>query len=353
VTGITPLRSLALVPGLQTDPVKKADRELLALKVVYNPSELEKLEPGDKPDFVLAKRHGPEFGVEVTDLYQSEANARLVNVPGYAPRLFTGGPHMHRDDVDILKVVRFDISDKDGNPKQADVPGVAQERLSTAGKHELLAEALREKARKYAGYKTGLSHTNLIVVDHIDWQQDPSESYSTNDLLGSGVREALADSPFQEVFLVAWAPDGQAYYRPLRQIMLLEQFRVFAHCLESFEPELHLQMADITPLFVRVMQGTSLLVHYAIEDGKDWAVGRGCAVRLGEDGGMNVYDYGDYRTTAEFTDLPALPVSPVEFEAFVRYQREIASTSGMRIGYHAPAATPELSDEVEAERSRE
>ena len=95
----------------------------------------------------MGKRHGPEFGVEVTDLYQTEANARLVNVPGYAPQLFTGGPHMHRDDVDILKVVRFSISDKDGNPKQADVPGVVQERLSPARKHELLAEVLREKGR--------------------------------------------------------------------------------------------------------------------------------------------------------------------------------------------------------------
>ncbi len=136
-----------MTPGLQTEPVKKADREFLALKVVHNPSELEKLEPGDKPDFVVGKRHGPEFGVEVTDLYQTEANARLVNVPGYAPQLFTGGPHMHRDDVDILKVVRFSISDKDGNPKQADVPGVVQERLSPARKHELLAEVLREKGR--------------------------------------------------------------------------------------------------------------------------------------------------------------------------------------------------------------
>ncbi|GAA4758056.1 hypothetical protein GCM10023328_47380 [Modestobacter marinus] len=319
----------------------KAGRERLAVEVVYDAAELDKLEPGDKPDFVLAKRYGPEFGVEVTDLYETESNARLINVPGYIGQLFEGGPHIHRDDVAVLQVAEFSITDQDGNVKQENVRGVIQERSSESVHSEKLAQVIRSKNTKHAGYKTGLSHINLIIVDHFDRQDDDSREYDTSRLFGRGVREAMAESPFQEVFLVGYGPSMKFYYRPLRQLMLLEQFRVFGAALDAFEPgcklPIELQPEHVTPLFVRVMERTTLALTYAMEQDKDWAVHHGCAVRL-EDRGIVVSDYSDYPPRLEPCRLPDNPLPPDAFDALVRQHRDFSGKHGMTTRYFAPAA---------------
>jgi hypothetical protein len=43
----------------------------------------------------------------VTDLYQTEANAHLINVPGYITHLFEDGPHIHKDDVETYPFDRI------------------------------------------------------------------------------------------------------------------------------------------------------------------------------------------------------------------------------------------------------
>lgn len=334
--------------------MRKAERERMALEVVYVPAELEMLEPGDKPDFVLAKRHGPEFGVEVTDLYQTESNARLINVPGYITQLFEGGPHIHQDDIAVLQVSEFAVTDKDGNVKHENVRGVLQEMPPATYHSERLAQIIREKNAKHAGYRTGLSHTNLIIVDHFDRQDDSSREYDTTKLFSNGVREALAESPFQEVFLVGYGPSGKFYYRPLRQIMLMEQFRVFGAALDAFESACELKAEHVTPLFFRLMQGTTFALSYAMERGKDWAVHHGCAVRL-EDRGILLSDYADYPPKLEPCDLPDHPVPPGVFDALMAHHREFAAGYGVTTRYFLPAAKSPVfpsADEAQDKNSR-
>jgi hypothetical protein len=129
--------------------VNKAQREWLAVTSIYDPAEFQVFLHQDRPDFVLAfKDDEPRFGVEVTELFQTEANARLVHVPEYATRLFAGQPHMHKDDVSVLNVARVAIHDKDGNLKQSDVPAVIQETPPPVVHREAIAEAIRTKDAK-------------------------------------------------------------------------------------------------------------------------------------------------------------------------------------------------------------
>lgn len=319
----------------------KVERERVALEVVYDPAELDKLVPGDKPDFVLAKRFGPDFGVEVTDLYQTESNARLINVPDYLPQLFAGGPHMHKDDIEVLQVGEFVIQDKDGNVKQDNVRGVFQQRPGRSSYMEKLANLIREKNAKHAGYAPGLSHINLIIVDHFDRSDDDAREYNTVELIGGSVREALAESPFREVFLVGYGPSGKFYYRPLRQLMLMEQFRLFAAAAEAFEQEgglpVELQVEHVLPLFVREMQNFSFALTYGAENDKEWAFHQGYAVRL-EGGGLLISDYADYPPNLEPRDLPECPLPPEVFDAFAAYHHDFVDKFGITTTLWVPAA---------------
>jgi hypothetical protein len=69
--------------------VDKAQREQLAVRSIYDEAEFPVFIHQDRPDFVLGfATDGPRFGVEVTELFQTEANARLLHVPDYVTRLF-------------------------------------------------------------------------------------------------------------------------------------------------------------------------------------------------------------------------------------------------------------------------
>jgi hypothetical protein len=141
--------------------VDKAQREQLAVRSIYDEAEFPVFIHQDRPDFVLGfATDGPRFGVEVTELFQTEANARLLHVPDYVTRLFEGEPHMHKDDISVLNVVRVAIHDKEGNLKQSDVPAVIQETPPPIVHREAIAEAIRAKDAKIANYETGLSHIN-------------------------------------------------------------------------------------------------------------------------------------------------------------------------------------------------
>ncbi len=84
---------------------RKLDREPACLNTVYVETEFESVRLTDRPDFILQHRSpAPPFGVEVTDLYQSESEARLAEHPDYISELLAGGDHMHRDDQETLKV---------------------------------------------------------------------------------------------------------------------------------------------------------------------------------------------------------------------------------------------------------
>ena len=62
----------------------KPDRERASLRLVYDEEKFALVEHRDEPDFVL-QHHGDHlpFGVEVTDLYETESDARAQLHPTY------------------------------------------------------------------------------------------------------------------------------------------------------------------------------------------------------------------------------------------------------------------------------
>jgi hypothetical protein len=308
------------------------------MRVVYATADLSTMRPSDKPDFVLAKGLEPNFGAEVTDLYQTESNARLVNLPNYMNDLWAGGRLRHKDDVEELQVIRATITDKDGNVKQTDVPGILQKSPPVKLKYERLAAILRDKNEKCAGYRQDLSHINLIIVDHFQMPSDLEGEYNTGDLFSCGVREALADSPFQEIYLVGRSPEGSFFYRPLRLLLMLEQFYVLGSAIETFDRELDLSRQDLAPLFVRVMADSPLGVRYAIERERELAVIDCCGVRVAEDGRVEVLDFADL-PVPEVAPLPDTSMSVADLRALRVHHRDVGSGNGLTTSLRMPSAS--------------
>src|SRR6266851_5683594 len=142
----------------------KAERERAGLDQVYLADEFEWVHHGDRPDFVL-RHFGADaaFGVEITELYKTEADARAELHPGYIVDLLAGGRHMHKLDASVLKVEKVQLHDKDGNLKAADLPAIIR-KIPSADEHaHAIAELLRRKTEQATGYRQDLSHVNMLI----------------------------------------------------------------------------------------------------------------------------------------------------------------------------------------------
>lgn len=188
--------------GMGTRERMKA-QEMAILEMVYNLQDVHAVTPGERPDFVLQLTPGDQgFGVEITQAFPNESLARLNLAEGYMERLWSGGPHLHKADKAILKAGRFKVTDKDGNLKVNDLPGIFVEGgVNLGAYHDSLAGAIQKKAAK--GYNdTGhLRHINLVILDWFNLDFNPNE-YRSDRFLSNPLRRTLASSPFWEVFLL-------------------------------------------------------------------------------------------------------------------------------------------------------
>ena len=87
---------------------------------VFDPVSLE------PPDFAYRRAGRVILGVEVSEIFSSESDARLQKVEGYALDLLDGGEFLHKDDSRTLNVARVTIMNKDGVAK-AEVMAIMQE----------------------------------------------------------------------------------------------------------------------------------------------------------------------------------------------------------------------------------
>src|SRR5688572_23087182 len=106
----------------------KQQREQAVFHAVYRDEEFDSVVHQDLPDFVVRHR-GQEsrFGVEITELFEMEADARAYNHPSYIGDLLAGAQPMHKDDLQAFPLSKVKITDKDGNVKDVDVPTIIRE----------------------------------------------------------------------------------------------------------------------------------------------------------------------------------------------------------------------------------
>ena len=73
----------------------KHKRERAIFQMVYDEGVFESVSQQETPDYVL--RHPgshSSFGVEITELYETEADARIIHHPRYLSELLAGGTQM-------------------------------------------------------------------------------------------------------------------------------------------------------------------------------------------------------------------------------------------------------------------
>lgn len=273
--------------------MNKADREFSILRTIYDDSRFASVAHSDRPDFILQHHHANEsFGIEVTELYETESHARATYHPEYIGELLNGGQHMHRDDLKNLAVSTVDIFCSDGSRKHTGVPAILRRTPSLEQRMKAVADVLCRKDASADEYRADLDHINLIILDRFGSGSALDEGFSTADVFIPELRSALLRTKFREAFLVSTEPEGRQVYRPLQMLLLLESFYMFLGAVESFREVVDIDF--IVPLFVRTMQQFGISLNIAESDGVARAIYRGTGIHYEEDRGVQVFDFYDH-----------------------------------------------------------
>lgn len=288
---------------------RKKDRERHIIQSVYDERRFEAVDASERPDFVIRRKHNQgQFGVEVTELFQSEANARATLIPDYVVALLNGERPRHKDDVKALKVEHVTLQDANGNLKEEDVPAIVSRQPTPDEFRRLLAETISTKGDQKERYGDNVEYVNLIIYDHVWLLVANAREDFTRLILDESLKKTIAASGFREIFLVTRINHKDVYV-PLVMLTLLSEVYMFAEAMN--ETEFRNRLFDrrgSSELFAQYLRARGYAAMLRHDEGHVEVVLGNAGLLLQEDGGVAIRDYADHRLPP--LDLPPGPTDP-------------------------------------------
>lgn len=208
----------------------KIERNILDL--VYKDQSKLTVIHKDKPDFIIKNENGDEFGVEVTELYNNDSDARLKNIPNYTKELIDTKKYRHKHDKKILRVEKISINKLDG--EIVETTAIIQESAKLSEYLKQISEKIDAKTHSKKEYTTNLLHINLIIKDNSDvfLQTDAKDFFDlffTDELIKS-----VMQTDFKEIFLITRFKEGQLVQR-LKIVLLGSRIFLFHEIFKYYE----------------------------------------------------------------------------------------------------------------------
>jgi len=293
---------------------KKSERAILDM--VYGDGEFQEIIDSEGPDFRLRRSgQASSFGVEVTEFYYSESNARVRHIPGYVTELLAGGRYRHKDDIKTLPVREVTLV-RDGEPERK-IEGILQSLPGVSEYICAVAEVIRGKNERLRGYVNNLTHVNLIVFDTQSWLFQLAAEDFSRCFLTLDIRAALRDSGFREVYFVTRLEMDRWVYIPTKLVLLLSELYLFDHILLTYYPALCTGAAAELSLFGQYLKrrGMDQVRIRGIESECEvlWS---GYGVLITDDKRCTVHNYADYQTPADACPIEIEQRTPFTDVAF-------------------------------------
>jgi hypothetical protein len=275
--------------------------------MVYGHGEFEEIIESESPDFHIRKRgQALTFGVEVTEFYRSESNARAHNIPEYVTQILTEERYRHKDDKTALPICVATLV-RDGDPDR-EIRGIFQEAPEISEYTRLIAQTIRGKDEKLKGYAAELTHVNLIVFD----TEDLLFKIATKDfymyLFTPDIIAALRQSGYREVYLITRLETDRRVYIPMKLVLFLSELYVFDHTLVTHYPDLCTDTAEELRLFAQYLRRNGMgEVCIRSTETECEVVWSGYGVIIAAEKQPKIRDYADYQVPSDFR--------PIDFEA--------------------------------------
>jgi hypothetical protein len=188
----------------------------------------------ESPDFVCFRNNAPILGVEITELYHNETDARLKNLDDYGLRLLGGGDFRHKQDKKNIKVDFIEYRKK-GEVKGRKIKAIIHEPTSFAESISTLSNTIKMKESKIATYLQMCPKVDLVIDDashlfRFDKYEDLFRPLSK--LIN---RPMIVNSHFREIFLIIKNKQNVLVRIPLKLNLFIEDVRIFEHLVHTLK----------------------------------------------------------------------------------------------------------------------
>ncbi len=185
--------------------------------------------PHESPDFICYRDGSAILGVEVTEYYNSESEARLQNICGYERELITSREYRHKDDTTSLRVETITYLPGGDVAKGIKVDAIIHQLPKLNERLAKLSSIVISKGLRHVSYSENAPIVDLIIHDsrHAFRFENLADIY--RPLSASDVRPIVIASPFREVFLVTLGSDGKPVCVPLKANAFAEEIIICEH----------------------------------------------------------------------------------------------------------------------------
>lgn len=274
---------------------RKRKWERSTLELIYDPAQFEIIHD-DSPDFRLSRTGEVPFGVEVTDVFIDDSQARMLLVPGYMESLWKGGRYIHRDDIAALEVPELEVTDPTGEREPRKVVGIVRTTPTQADHYERIAEVLERKNAAFRLYEPELGHTNLVIADHFPTQPNEEGQFRSAEVLLPRLREAIRTTPYRSVKLISHVGYSDSVYYELDLMWLWEGFMVYVEAIKkTYGAMEEIDEADVAVLYAEAMRQRGWSVGLSWDAGQPFAAGGDFGIALVAGRGIVIHDYDDWR----------------------------------------------------------
>jgi len=232
--------------------LNKEQKEAAIFNMVYLKDNFAEIHHLDEPDFrVRCVESEHFFGVEITEFYLSESNARVKNIPGYATDLLKEEKYRHKVDRELLKVKDVTIKSTNGSERQSKV--ILQKVPKPEDYVEKIARTIKRKNERVKSYSRELSYVNLIIYDNERGlfgvtAQSVYEYFFTEEMT-----TALISSNFREIFLITMIERNRKVYIPLKMMFILSEIHLFTYIFDECYPELEISSKEFLGYFAEYL----------------------------------------------------------------------------------------------------
>lgn len=272
---------------------KKKETDIL--KMVYDVDKFERVIKGENPDFKMKhKNHQYLFGVEVTEFYYSESNARLRNIPRYVNEIIKYKKYRHKSDKKIFEVKPITLQSKNKPDRQLE--GLLLELPSITQYTQMVIDIIENKNKRIYDYIKNLDHVNLVILDTENRLITIRRSDFYMMFFSSSLKTTLCNTSFREVFFITKLEKDQWVYVPLRMLFIISELSLFDGILRKYYSKLRLHSPkEELLLFAQYMNHIGEKNINVIDIAKEFEViFSGYGISLDKNKKIVIKDYADY-----------------------------------------------------------
>lgn len=273
--------------------ISKKDKERNILFSIYKKDDYAQIEDSEEPDFIICeKKDGNRFGVEVTELYYTETNARMKNLDNYCLDLLDGKDFKHKDDKKNIEIGFPKLIAENG--EETEIKALVSHVLKLFEYLAKVRELIANKNNRVSSYNNELSHVNLIIADTERYFEGKQLTTFYSMFFDQEILEVILNSRFREIFFITTVEKNRKVYIPLKMLLFVSRYIQFKEFIEEEYNNISISSKKSIEIFCSCLstQGFKGLKTIIRQDGHEIVFGStGICPAIGQN--TNVHMYND------------------------------------------------------------